>query len=431
MKYAIENLKGQVKIKFTITAAEWDGYMNTAYNRNKNKFTIPGFRKGHASRKMIEKMYGGGVFFDDAFNFCFKEAYTKVLDENQELYPVDEPQIDIEKFDDKEMKFTAVVTVKPELELGAYTGIKVEKVEYTVTADEVSDELDRARERAARTIEVIDREVKDGDIVNLDYCGKVNGVAFKGGTAEKQELTIGSRTFIPGFEEQMVGMKIGETKDLNVKFPDEYHSEDLKGKDAVFTVTVNGIKVKEVPEMSDELVKEISRFDTVDAYREDIEKRLTDSKTKQAEMENENKLIEAIVEATKVEIPDCMVNTQLDFMLKDLEARIGYMYGGMKIADYFKYTGSSEEQYKQENKEIALKNVKTRLVLEEIIKKENLYVTDEEFNKEIAGRAEKIKKSVEEYEKNLDFRQINYIKNDMLMKKLTDFLKSNNTFEAK
>ena len=190
MKYAIENLKGQVKIKFTTTAAEWDGYMNTSYNRNKNKFTIPGFRKGHASRKMIEKMYGGGVFFDDAFNFCFKEVYTKVLDENQELYPVDEPQIDIEKFDDKEMKFTAVVTVKPELELGAYTGIKVEKVEYTVTADEVSDELDRARDRAARTVEVTDREVKDGDIVNLDYCGKVNGVAFAGGTAEKQELTI-------------------------------------------------------------------------------------------------------------------------------------------------------------------------------------------------------------------------------------------------
>jgi len=431
MKYSIENLKGQVKIKFTITAEEWDGYMNTSYNRNKNKFNIPGFRKGHASRKMIEKMYGGGVFFDDAFDSCFKEVYSKALDEHEEVYPVDEPQIDIEKFDDKAMVFTATVTVKPEVELGAYTGIKVEKVEYTVTADEVSDELDRARQRAARSIEVTDREVKEQDIVNLDYCGKVNGVAFKGGTAQKQELTIGSHTFIPGFEEQMVGMKIGETKDLNVKFPDEYHSEELKGKDAVFTVTVNGIKVKEVPEMSDELVKEISRFDTVDAYREDIEKRIRDNKERQAEMENENKLIEAIVESSKIEIPDCMVNTQLNYMLKDLEARIGYMYGGMKIADYFKYTNTSEEQYKTENKEMALKNVKTRLVLEEIIKKENLFVTDEEYDAEIATRAEKIKKTAEEYVKNIDFRQMNYIKNDILMKKLTDFLKNNNTFEAK
>ncbi len=431
MNYGIENLKGQVKISFTVTAAEWDGYMNTAYNRNKNKFSIPGFRKGHASRKMIEKMYGGGVFFDDAFDLCFKDAYSKVLDEHQEIYPVDQPQIDIEKFDDKEMKFTAVITVKPEVELGSYTGIKVEKVEYTVTADEVSDELERARQRAARTVEVTDREVKEQDIVNLDYCGKVNGVAFKGGTAQKQELTIGSHTFIPGFEEQMVGMKIGETKDLNVKFPEEYHSDELKGKDAVFTVTVNGIKVKEIPELSDELIKEISRFDTVDAYREDVQKRLTENKTRQAEMENENKLIEAIVKGSKIDIPDCMVNTELDYMLKDLEARIGYMYGGMKIDDYFKYTGTSLEQYRQDNKDAALKTVKTRLVLEKIVDKENLYVTDEEYDAEIANRAEKIKKTPEEYVKNIDFRQMNYIKNDILMKKLTDFLKNNNNFEAK
>jgi len=431
MKYSVENLKGQVKINFTITSEEWEGYMNMAYNRNKNKFSIPGFRKGHASRKMVEKMYGAGVFFDDAFNFCFKDSYTKVLDENQELYPVDEPQIDIEKFDDKQMKFNATVTVKPEVKLGEYTGIKVDKVEYTVTAEEVSDELDRARQRAARTVEVTDREVKEQDIVNLDYCGKVDGVAFKGGTAQKQELTIGSHTFIPGFEEQMVGMKIGETKDLSVKFPDEYHSEELKGKDAIFTVTVNGIKVKEVPEMTDELVKEISRFDSVDAYREDIEKRLTENKNRQAEMENENKIIEAIVSNSEIEVPECMIKTQLDYMLEDLEARIGYMYGGMKIADYFKYTGTTVEQYKEENKETALKNVKTRLVLEEIIKKENLYVTDEEYENEIVSKAEKVKKTKEEYLKNVDFRQMNYIKNDILMKKLTDFLKNNNTFEVK
>lgn len=431
MEYSIENLKDSVKITFSVDAGEWDGYMNAAYNKNKNKFNIPGFRKGHATRKMIEKLYGAGVFFDDAFNYCFRDSYSKALNEHEEIYPVDEPNIDIEKFDDKELKFVATVTVRPEVKLGAYTGIKLEKVEYTVTADEVEDELKRARQRVARTVEVTDRKVEDGDIVTLDYCGKVDGVAFAGGTAQNQELTIGSKTFIPGFEEQMIGMAIDETKDLNVKFPDDYHAEDLKGKDAVFTVTVHAIKVKEVPELTDELVKEISRFDTVDAYREDVSKRLTAEKERRAEIENENKLIDAVANASTVDIPECMVETQLKYMLSDLEARLGYMYGGMKLADYFKYIGSSEEDYRKENKEIALKNVKTRLVLEEIIKKEKLEVTDEDLDKELADRAEKIKKPLDEYRKNLDIHQLNYIRNDILMKKLTDFLKNNNTFTAK
>ncbi len=431
MNYTIEEGKGEVKISFTLDAKEWDASLNKAYIKNKSRFNIPGFRKGHATRKMIEKMYGEGVFFDDAFNDAFYEAYSKALGEHEEIFPVDDPKVDIDGIDENGVKFHAVVTVKPEVTLGEYKGIKVDKVEYNVTADDVNAEIDRARKQASRKVEVEGRAVEDGDIVNLDYSGSVDGVKFEGGTASNQELTIGSHAFIPGFEEQMVGMVVGETRDLNVPFPTDYHAKELAGKDSVFTVTVNKILKEEMPELNDEFAKDVSKFDTLAEYKADVEKRLQEGNDRRANAENENALIEAVTATSSVEIPQCMIDSQIDYLVRDMEYRLMYMYQGMKLEDYLKYTGSNMEELRKSKAEEAKRDVKIRLVLEAIVKAENLDVTDDELDAELARIAESAGKSVEEYRKGVDERQLSYIKNDLLMKKLIEFLKANNTFEVK
>lgn len=431
MNYTIEESKGEVKISFTLDAKEWDDSLNKAYIKNKSRFNIPGFRKGHATRKMIEKMYGEGVFFDDAFNDAFYEAYSKALGEHEEIFPVDDPKVDIDGIDENGVKFHAVVTVKPEVTLGEYKGIKVDKVEYNVTADDVNAEIDRARKQASRKVEVEGRAVENGDIVNLDYSGSVDGVKFEGGTASNQELTIGSHAFIPGFEEQMVGMTVGETRDLNVPFPTDYHAKELAGKDSVFTVTVNKILKEEMPELNDEFAKDVSKFDTLAEYKADVEKRLQEGNDRRANAENENALIEAVTATSSVEIPQCMIDSQIDYLVRDMEYRLMYMYQGMKLEDYLKYTGSNMEELRKSKAEEAKHDVKIRLVLEAIVKAENLDVTDAELDAELARIAESAGKSVEEYRKGVDDRQLSYIKNDLLMKKLIEFLKANNTFEVK
>ena len=431
MNYTIEESKGEVKISFTLDAKEWDDSLNKAYIKNKSRFNIPGFRKGHATRKMIEKMYGEGVFFDDAFNDAFYEAYSKALGEHEEIFPVDDPKVDIDGIDENGVKFHAVVTVKPEVTLGEYKGIKVDKVEYNVTADDVNAEIDRARKQASRKVEVEGRAVENGDIVNLDYSGSVDGVKFEGGTASNQELSIGSHAFIPGFEEQMVGMTVGETRDLNVPFPTDYHAKELAGKDSVFTVTVNKILKEEMPELNDEFAKDVSKFDTLAEYKADVEKRLQEGNDRRANAENENALIEAVTATSSVEIPQCMIDSQIDYLVRDMEYRLMYMYQGMKLEDYLKYTGSNMEELRKSKAEEAKRDVKIRLVLEAIVKAENLDVTDAELDAELARIAESAGKSVEEYRKGVDDRQLSYIKNDLLMKKLIEFLKANNTFEVK
>lgn len=431
MNYTIEESKGEVKISFTLDAKEWDASLNKAYIKNKSRFNIPGFRKGHATRKMIEKMYGEGVFFDDAFNDAFYEAYSKALGEHEEIFPVDDPKVDIDGIDENGVKFHAVVTVKPEVTLGEYKGIKVDKVEYNVTADDVNAEIARARKQASRKVEVEGRAVENGDIVNLDYSGSVDGVKFEGGTASNQELTIGSHAFIPGFEEQMVGMTVGETRDLNVPFPTDYHAKELAGKDSVFTVTVNKILKEEMPELNDEFAKDVSKFDTLAEYKADVEKRLQEGNDRRANAETENALIEAVTATSSVEIPQCMIDSQIDYLVRDMEYRLMYMYQGMKLEDYLKYTGSNMEELRKSKAEEAKRDVKIRLVLEAIVKAENLDVTDAELDAELARIAESAGKSVEEYRKGVDERQLSYIKNDLLMKKLIEFLKANNTFEVK
>ena len=430
MEYKIERQKGSVKFVFTVPNAEWDEEINAAYIKTKVKYNIPGFRKGKAPRKFIENMYGPTVFFDEAFNTCASKAYGKALSENEDIYPVDEPKVDIENFGADAMVFGISVTVKPEVTLGQYKGLTVKKAEYPVTDKDVEEDIERSLKAKSRLVDITDRAAKNGDTVNIDYSGSVDGVKFNGGTAEKQELTLGSKSFIPGFEEQVEGMKIGEEKDLKVKFPDDYHAEDLKGKDAVFAVKLNSIKFREIPELNDDFVKDTTKFETVAEYRADVKKRLTDSAERRADNENKNNMIDAIVANASVDIPDCMIESELDYMLQDFEYRLGYMYGGMKLDDYFKYTGSSREDFRKDRKSEAEKAVKTRLVMETIIKTEKVEPTEQEIDKRIAEIAEQQGKTLEEYKPSVSEHQLTHIKSDVTVEKTLNELVKANEFKA-
>lgn len=428
MNYQVEKKEGSVKFTFTVSHDEWESEIEQTYLKTKGKYSVPGFRKGHATRKMIENFYGQSVFFDDAINNCVRKGYSKALDENEDIFPVDEPQVDIAKFDDKELVFTVEVVVKPEVQLGKYTGIKLDKVEYTVKQSDVKAELERARERLSRNEEVSDRALENGDTANIDYSGSVDGVKFTGGTAEKQDLVIGSKTFIPGFEEQLIGMNVGDSKDITVKFPEEYHAKDLAGKDAVFTVKLNSITVKVLPELNDVFAQEASKFDTLAEYKEDIKKTLTENAKARAEAENENNLIKAIVDDAKVEIPDAMIETQLDYIVQDFSYRLSYAYRGMKFEDYLKYSGTTMEEFRKDRREEALNTVKTRLTLEAVIKAANIEVSQEDLEAKVKELADQTKKSVEEVKAS---GQLPYIRNEILMTRTMDFLKENNSFVAK
>ncbi len=430
MEYKIERQKGSVKFVFTVPNAEWDEEINAAYIKTKAKYNIPGFRKGKAPRKFIENMYGPTVFFDEAFNTCASKAYGKALSENEDIYPVDEPKVDIENFGADAMVFGISVTVKPEVTLGQYKGLTVKKAEYPVTDKDVEEDIERSLKAKSRLVDITDRAAKNGDTVNIDYSGSVDGVKFNGGTAEKQELTLGSKSFIPGFEEQVEGMKIGEEKDLKVKFPDDYHAEDLKGKDAVFAVKLNSIKFREIPELNDDFVKDTTKFETVAEYRADVKKRLTDSAERRADNENKNNMIDAIVANASVDIPDCMIESELDYMLQDFEYRLGYMYGGMKLDDYFKYTGSSREDFRKDRRSEAEKAVKTRLVMETIIKTEKVEPTEQEIDKRIAEIAEQQGKTLEEYKPSVSEHQLTHIKSDVTVEKTLNELVKANEFKA-
>lgn len=429
MKYEVEKQKGAVKATFTLTDAEWQDELTAAYNRTKGKFNVPGFRKGHAPRKMIEAMYGAGAFFDDAFDYAFRKAYTEFVSKEEDVHPVDEPKVDFVPTETG-LSFSATVTVKPEVKLGDYKGMKVDKVAYNVTDADVDREIEHAVERASREVSV-DRAVENGDKVTLDYSGSIDGVAFDGGTANNQTLVIGSNTFIPGFEEQMIGMKKDEEKDLSVKFPDDYHAKDMAGKNAVFKVKVHDITVKEKPAVDDAFAKEVSEFETLADYKKSIREKLEKQNAARADRENENALLEAVVKNVTVDVPECMVRDELDYMLRDFEYRIGSMYGGMKIADYFKYTGTTEEDFKKQRRDSALNTVKLRLTLEEIIKVEKLEATEADTDALIKEIAETNGKDFETYKKELTEREMPYIKSDALMKKVVDFLKANNTFVLK
>jgi trigger factor len=428
MNYTQEKLKNQVRFTVTISKEEWEEANRQAYLKNKGKYFVQGFRKGHVPRKILESIYGKGVFYEEALNIAVPKYYSEILEREKDVFPVEAPDIDIKEIDGEGgcITFTATVNVKPEVKLGDYKAIKVKKPEYNVTDEDVEKELKAAQNRASRLVDVEGRPAEKGDIVTIDYSGTIGGKKFEGGTAEKQSVELGSGRFVPGFEEQLVGMSCGEEKDITVRFPDDYHKE-LAGKEAVFKVKLHEIKRKELPELNDEFAKDVSEFDTFEEYKADIRKKLEQSNEKRAEAELENRLLEAVAEASEVDISQVMIENQIDSMVQDLTYRL--MYQGMKLEDYLKYTGQSPEQLKASYKEGAEKAVKSRLVLEQLIKQEKIEATQEDLDARIKELAERAKKSPEEYSKDMGEDTLSYLKNEIVMEKAFSVLKANAVLE--
>lgn len=428
MKYTQKREVNTLTITFKADAAEWQEFDKKAYEQNKGKYNVPGFRKGHVPKSVLENRYGKGLFYEDALYLAAQEYYTQFLDKNSKVTPVSRPELEDKsvKIDDKGVTFAVVVTLRPEVTLGEYKGLTVEKTQpQQVTDADVDAEIQRLRERNARYIEVTDRPVQEGDEVNLDYCGRIDGVAFEGGTAQKQTLVIGSHTFIPGFEEQLVGMNLEETKDIQVTFPADYHAEDLKGKNAVFTCTVHGISVKQLPEADDEFAKDASEFSTMEEFKADIRKTLQAKNDKLAADQDESKLVETIVENAKMEIPDVMIEEQIDDYVQDFRYQLSYQ--GLSLENYFKYTNSDMQQLRSNYRERAQKAVRTRLVFEEIVKAEKIKATAKKVDAKIKQYAETIGKSFDEVKAGLQEQEKYYFENQVITEALMELIKSQNT----
>ena len=429
MSTTVEKIaSNKVKLSFDVDSAKFDEAMGKAYLKVRNQVTIPGFRKGKAPRKMIENMYGEGVFYDEAFELIFDEVYGPAVDENK-IEVVDRPEIEIQEIGaGKNLKFTCEVFVKPDVTLGEYKGVSVKK-ETTVVSDvEVDARVEEERNKQATEIQVEDRAVIEGDTVNLDYAGTVDGVAFAGGTAQDQTLKIGSGSFIPGFEEQMIGMNIGEEKDLQVTFPEKYHAEELAGKAAVFHVKVNSITETQLPALDDDFAKDISEFDTLEEYKADIRAKL---EAQAAEKDNNNftnAVIEKVLENATVEIPEAMIERQIDSMMRDFEYRL--MGNGLKLDDFLKYTGSDMKAFRENYRGQAEKSVKAHLVLEAIEKAEAIDATQEQIDKQLEAFATQTGKTVEEFKASLSESDIEYFKADAIRDNCVKFLADNAKIEA-
>ncbi len=424
MKYTIEKKQNsQVAIEITIPAKEWEVEVQTAYETMKGKFNIQGFRKGKAPRHIIEKFYGKGVFLDEALNTAFQKAYTQVLNKEKDLEVVDQPSLDIKSMDDKGVVLVATVTVSPEVKLGAYTGLGVAKKEAKVSAKEVNAELENMRQSQARFVEV-ERAIANGDTANIDFSGSVNGKKFDGGTATGFDLEIGSHSFIDTFEDQLVGLKKGDKKDVKVTFPENYHAEELKGKPAVFEVVINAVKEKQLPELNDEFASSVSEFETLNELKEHTKEHLLEHAQQHAERDFENDLIAAIVKNMEVEVPACMVEQEIDRMLEDMNYRL--MYQGITLEDYVKYMNITIEDIRKDQKKNALNNVKVRLALRAIIEKEDIKVTKEDVDAKIKEMAKENNKTVKDQKASLDDHAMMHLQNDILMDKLFGFLASKN-----
>lgn len=428
MKYTFAKAeKSTVKINIDLSEKEWNEAIDAAYEKTKGRFSLPGFRKGKVPKHLLESTYGKGIFYEEAINQAFPKYYSEILEKETSILAVAAPEIDVKKIDDKHLSIEAIVAVKPEVTLGEYKGIKFKKVEYNVKDEDVENEIKRLQESRSRLVDVTDRAVENGDTVVIDYSGSVDGVKFEGGTAEKQTLVIGSGSFIPGFEDQIIGMKIGEDKDLKVKFPEEYHAENLKGKDAVFAVKLHEIKKKELPEVNDEFIKDAAGAESVDAYKKEVRERLEKQNTDRAEREIEDAIVQKITDNASVEIPDAMIEAQIDRMVQEMDYRLSYQ--GLKLADYLKYIGQTMEDYRKNYREQAEKLVKSQLVIEKIIDTEKLEATDAEVDEKIEEMAKAQGKKAPELKKTAGVRQLEYIKNEIVIKKLFDTLKKDNVIE--
>lgn len=417
--------KSTVKITLKFDGEEWKAAQQNAYLKLKGRFTVNGFRKGKAPKNVIENVYGKGVFYEEALNTLFSENYGKVLEMDEKKYTVvGDPEVSVDKLADDGVTLVAIVPVKPEVKISAYTGMKIKQFAYTVKDEEVQSEIDRLLDRNARKVDVTDRAAANGDIVNIDFVGTVDGVKFDGGEAEGFDLTLGSGQFIPGFEDQVVGMNIGETKDVNVTFPENYQAENLKGKPAVFAVKLNGIKTKELPELTDEFIKEATGNETIDAYKQKTVERLQQQADRRANDATENSILDAIAQNATVEIPQAMIERETDSLVQKFEYQL--MYQGLKLQDYLDFLKVTLADFRKNYEEQAKKNVLNQLIISQIIKDEKIEATEEEVEEKVAQQAASVEKTTEEYKKNMDPRQFDYIRSDIVINKLFDFLKANN-----
>jgi trigger factor len=412
--------KNLVKLTFEVSSEEFAKAINKAYAKNAKKYSVPGFRKGKVPKSVIEKYYTEAVFYDDAVNSVLPDAYEAALAESG-IEPAARPEFDVEEIKKGEpVIFTALVTTKPEVELGEYIGIKLPKIEHNVSESDVEKEIKAAQEKNARLVPADGKKIKKGSIVTIDFLGSVDGVEFEGGKGENYDLEIGSNTFIPGFEDQLVGKKAGDEVDVNVTFPEEYHAPDLAGKDALFKVKIHENKVKELPEINDDFASEVSEFDTLEEYKNSIRERLEKAAADKVKTETENAVVDKAAENAKVEIPEAMINDQCERMAEDFAQRLQYQ--GLDINQYMKYTGSTIEQMKESFKPQAEKQIKTTLVLEAIAKKENVDVTDEEVNDKICEMAKQYNMEPDKLKELMQEKDIENLKEEISMNKVIDML---------
>ena len=424
MNCKVEKTKNanEVKLEITIEASKFDEAIKKVYFKSAKYFNIPGFRKGKAPMQIVEKYYGKEIFYEDAFNEVAGDALDEAVKENN-LEVVSRPDIDVTQIEKgKDLIFTAIMQTKPEAELGKYKGIEIKKIEYNVTDEDIEHELNHMQEHNSRLISIEDRPVEKGDIATIDFEGFVDGKAFEGGKAQNHDLEIGSNTFIPGFEDQIIGMKIDEEKDINVKFPDEYFSKDLAGKDATFKVKLHEIKKKELPKLDDEFAKDVSEFDTLKELKDSIKEKKQKQNDDRAKYETQNAVIKAVCEDIKVEIPSGMVETETENMLKDMEQRLSYQ--GLKLEQYLQIMGKTKEDMQKEYEPQAIEAIKSRLAIEAVIKAEKIEVPEIDVDEKIKEMAKNYgKENDEEFLKNENVR--NYIKQGLESEKAIDFLVDN------
>ncbi len=417
--------KSTVKIEIKFSAEEWENANNEAYRRNRSRYAVNGFRKGKVPKHVLELYYGKALFFEDALNLLYGEHYGEILEKEEKNFtPVGDPVVSLaDDFSEENIALVATVPVKPEVTIGTYKGIKIRKYEYNVTDADVDRDIENTRERMAESVEVNDRPAAMGDTVNIDFEGKADGVPFEGGSAKGYDLTLGSGQFIPGFEESVAGMNLGETRDISVTFPEDYQQESLKGKPAVFTVTLHKITGKKLAPLDDEFAKKMGS-DSLEAYRAKVRERLERNASSRALNETENSILEEIAKGASAEIPDAMVERQEDASMQRMEYNL--MYQGIKLDDYLKYVGSTREEYKKNFEEEARRAVLHQLIIEKLLKEEKIEASEEEIDKKIAEQAASVGKEAEEYKKTMDPRQREYIESDIKLTKLFDFLQANN-----
>lgn len=424
MSVQVENLeKNMAKLTIEVTAEDLEKALNAAYQRQKKNISIPGFRKGKVPRAMVEKMYGPAVFYEDAVNSLIPQEYAKAADESG-LDIVSQPEIDVVQIEKgKPFIFTAEVAVKPEVTLGEYKGLEVPKADLEVTDEEIEAELKKEQEKNARTIHVEDRAAQEGDKVTIDFEGFVDGVAFEGGAGKDYPLTLGSKTFIPGFEEQLVSVALEQPVDVNVTFPEDYQAEELKGKEAVFKCVIHKIEAKELPELDDDFAKDVSEFDTLEEYKKEIKDNIEKRKADAAKTEKENAVVDKAIENAQMDIPEAMVKTQINQMIDDFARRIQSQ--GLTMEQYMQFTGSTRETMQEQMRPQAMKRIQSRLVLEKVAEVENIQISDEKLDEELTKMAEMYKMELDKFKELVDDYQKDQMKKDLAVQEAVTLMAEN------